>query len=144
MNWIQKLKPVLNEPDYLQRKLVDEKSWVTLGDIKSGIGWSYDESERENISQLEINTGTLTYLQDLLERGELTAGRVKRVPKGETPPPIDENDHSSVFEDIPGTNEEIIEYIRDNWNNNPDFNEQWDCVFRLPENPWPPTYHIGR
>jgi hypothetical protein len=142
MNWIHKLKPVLNEPNYLQRKLVDEKGWVTLADIRSGVGWNYKENERKYISQLDINTKTLTYLQNLLERGEVTVGRIKRVPKGETAS-IDVNDHSSVFEDIPGTNEEIIEYIKDNWNNNPDFMEDWDCVLKLPENPWPPTTFIS-
>lgn len=125
----------------IEEKLTGQRGYIDLGDVSSSL---YDHNLDCEAGIPGIREKTLTYLQDLLEREELTVGRVKRVPKGETPPPIDENDHSSVFEDIPGTNKEIIEYIRDNWDNNPDFNEQWDCVFRLPENPWPPTYHVGR
>jgi hypothetical protein len=83
---------------------------------------------------------TLNYLYPLLKEGKLVAGRIRRRAENTPPKSIEEVIGKEIYEDIPGTPEEIIEYIRDNWNNNPEFSEQFDCVFKLPESEWP-RYH---
>jgi hypothetical protein len=100
-------------------------------------GSLYNDSVDHDAGIPGIREKTLTYLYPLLKEGKLVAGRIRRRDPNTPPKSIDEVRGNAIFEDIPGTSDEIIEYIRDNWNNNPEFVEQFDCVFKLPEMKWP-------
>jgi hypothetical protein len=135
MNWINTLKPLHADPEYVQRKLVEEKKFIDLGDMFSGV--SRASTDEESLDIESIREKTLTYLQKLLEENQVVAGRIILLKPGQPVPDTETARNSPVFEDIPGTPEEVIEYIRYNWNNNSEFTESYDCVFRLPKNDWP-------
>jgi hypothetical protein len=121
--------------EYYDRKLIQEGGCLDLDHFHSSV--LYAQNSNEHVTNPSAREKTLTYLYPLLKEEKLVAGRIRRRNPDTLPKSIDEVRGKPIFEDIPGTPEEIIEYIRGNWNNNPDFVEQFDCVFKLPEMDWP-------
>ena len=135
--WFQNFNPVRQDPGYTERKLITEKGYISLDIFMSGVCRIAEDSGSIIESQKEAHEKTLTYLKNLLERGEVKVGKIIRLKEGETRPDPETIIGIPVFEDIRGTPTEIIEYIRTEWNTNPEFSESFDCVIALPENPWP-------
>ncbi len=124
--------------------LHDEAYWDGISDMMPSIlhlhlavHYNKEAGDFSTLNNPTSREKTLTYLYPLLKEGKLVAGRIRRRDPNTPPKSSDEARGIPIFEDIPGSPEEIIEYIRYNWNNNPEFVEQFDCVFKLPEMKWP-------
>jgi len=100
--WYKNFPSVRDDENYVERKLINEKSYISLLFFQSGVGRA---KEAEGIiiqSQEESRTLTLTYLQDLLERGEVKVGYY--------------HGGNGIAEEYLGTPKEIITQIKAQWN----------------------------
>jgi len=124
--------------EYFQRKMVEEKSYVPLTYF---FGGKLSRQDYEKVAEKEIiekgldalpilREHTLTYLQTLLEKGEVKVGYY--------------HGGDGIAEEYIGTSEEIIDQIRIAWNatqpgmlNNDPHVFESDVHIVLKENPWP-------
>jgi hypothetical protein len=126
--------------DWFNYRLYVEKSYLTLGDLHSAIAAGPEYPTYKNIDTPQYREHTLSYLKRLLEQGKLKVGGID----------VLHPDEKGIchFREIKGTPDEIIQKIREEWeeaarqakeqNNRAILAGFEYCVwFTLPENEWP-------
>lgn len=116
--------------DYYDKKLIIEESFTDLDQFHGSVLQSKLEYEKIHHNDTEGRILTLTYLHNLLERGEVKVGRYLG--------------GDGTAQEYTGTPDEIITQLRTEWNNTKEgvVNEnpmsyEMSIHIILKDNPWP-------
>ncbi len=105
--------------------------------LQTMAGSLYNDSVDHEAGIPGIREKTLTYLYPLLKEGKLVAGRIIGFDSNDPTATAQIADDGYLYENVPGTADEVMDYIRQGWATESKIFEMFGCVFKLPEMEWP-------